>query len=87
MPSLQLILLYGCRLAIYPSGNYIEVTSTNNSLTQRAKKWKCLLNQFVDRWRKDYLLNLHEFRVVKLKAQASCVKVGDIVILKDDNVR
>ena len=80
-------LLYGHRLATSPSGNHFEVTSTSNSLTRRAKNQKRLLNQFVDRWRKDYLLNLREFRVVKLKGQASCVKVGDIVILKDDNVR
>ena len=33
------------------------------------------------------MLNLREFRAVKLRGQATCVKVGDIVILKDDNVR
>ena len=33
------------------------------------------------------MLNLREFRAVKLRGQSSCVKVGDIVILKDDNVR
>ena len=41
----------------------------------------------MNRWKKDYLLNLREFRVVKLKGQGCCVKVGDIVLLKDENVR
>ena len=41
----------------------------------------------MNRWKKDYLLNLREYKVVKLKGQGCCVKVGDIVLLKDDNVR
>ena len=80
-------LIYGRRLVTSPSENHFDVISTNESLTRRARNQKYLLNQFVNRWRKDYLLNLREFRAVKLRDQSSCVKVGDIVILKDDNVR
>ena len=43
----------------------------------------------MNRWKKDYLLSmgLREFRVVKLKGQGCCVKVGDVILLKDENVR
>ena len=41
----------------------------------------------MNRWKKDYLSNLREFRIVKLKGQGCCVKVGDIVLLKDENVK
>ena len=80
-------LLYGCRLVTSPSATHFEIISTNRSLTRRAKNQRYLLSQFVNRWKKDYLLNLREFRVVKLKGQGCCVKVGDIVLLKDENVR
>ena len=79
--------LYGRRLVTSPSATHFEIISTNRSLTRRAKNQRYLLSQFVNRWKKDYLLNLREFRVVKLKGQGCCVKVGDIVLLKDENVR
>ena len=80
-------LLYGRCLVTSPSATHFEIISTNRSLTRRAKNQRYLLSQFVNRWKKDYLLNLREFRVVKLKGQGCCVKVGDIVLLKDENVR
>ena len=80
-------LLYGRRLVTSPSATHFEIISTNWSLTRRAKNQRYLLSQFVNRWKKDYLLNLREFRVVKLKGQGCFVKVGDIVLLKDENVR
>ena len=80
-------LLYGRRLVTSPSATHFEIISTNWSLTRRAKNQQYLLSQFVNRWKKDYLLNLCEFWVVKLKGQGCCVKVGDIVLLKDENVR
>ena len=80
-------LLYGCCLVTSPSATYFEIISTIQLLTRRAKNQRYLLSQFVNRWKKDYLLNLHEFRVVKLKGQGCCVKVGDIVLLKDESVR
>ena len=80
-------LLYGRRLVTSPSATHFEIISTNRSLTRQAKNQRYLLSQFVNRWKKDYLLNLREFRVVKLKGQGCCVKVGDIVLLKDENVR
>ena len=80
-------LLYGRRLVTSPSATHFEIISTNKSLTRRAKNQRYLLNQFVNRWKKDYLLNLREFKVVSLKGQGCCVKIGDIVLLKDENVK
>ena len=77
-------LLYGHRL---PSATHFEIMSTNKALTRRAKNQRFLLNQFANCWKKDYLLSLRGSRVNKLKGQSSCVKVGDVVILKDDNVK
>ena len=80
-------LLYGRWLVTSPNASHFDVINTNESLTRRTRNQKYLLTQFVNRWRKDYLLNLREFRTVKLNGKSSCVKVGDIVILKDDSVR
>ena len=80
-------LLYGRRLVTSPSATQFEIMSTNKALTRRSKNQRFLLNQFANCWKKDYLLSLRESRVAKLKGQASCVKVGDVVILKDDNVK
>ena len=78
-------LLYGNRLAITPSASHHEVVSTNKTLTRRAKNHQRILNQLVSRWRKEYLLSLREYRGVQLKRQGPSIKVGDVVILKDEN--
>ena len=80
-------LLYGRRLVTSPSATHFEIMSTNKALTRRSKNQRFLLNQFANCWKKDYLLSLRESRVAKLNGQASCVKVGDVVILKNDNVK
>jgi len=78
-------LIYGHRLNTSPSASCLEVVSTNKSLTRRARNQRHLLNQFVNCWRKDYLLSLQEFRAARLKGQGPSIKVGDIVILKNES--
>ena len=80
------MLLYANQLAITPSASHHEVVSTNKILTRRAKNHQRILNQIVSRWWKEYLLSLHEYRGVQLKHQGPPIKVGDVVILKDENV-
>ena len=80
-------LLYERRLATSPSASHFEIVSTNKSLTRRVKNQWHLLNQFVIHWRKEYLLSLHEFRTANVKGQGSCVRIGDVVILKDESVK
>ena len=36
---------------------------------------------------KDYFLSLHECRIAKMKDKWPCVRTGDIVILKHENVK
>lgn len=80
-------LVYGRRLATTPNASHLEVCSTHKTLTRRARNQRHLLTQLINCWRKDYLLNLREFRGSKLKNQQCAVNVGDVVILKDDNVK
>lgn len=81
-------LVYGRRLATTPSGRQFEVSSTNKTLTKRAKHQFRVLSNFTRQWQRDYLLSLQERRSVKLSANsndnARKVKVGDIVILKEE---
>ena len=62
-------LLYGHQLVTSPSETHFEIISTNRLLTRRATNQQYLLSQFVNQWKKDYFLNLCEFKVVKLKGQ------------------
>ena len=80
-------LIYGRRLASSPSASHFEVVSTNKSLTKRAKNQRHLLTQLTNCWRKDSLLSLREYRAVKGNSQGPSVRIGDIVIVKDDNTK
>jgi len=80
-------LIYGRRLATTPNASHLEVCSTHKTLTKRSRNQRHLLMQLINCWRKDYLLNLREFRGSKVKNQQPVVNVGDVVILKDDSVK
>ena len=80
-------LIYGRRLASSPSASHFEVVSSNKSLTKRAKNQRHLLTQLTNCWHKDYLLSLREYRAVKGNSQRPSVRIGDIVIVKDDNTK
>ena len=80
-------LIYGRCLATSPSASHFEVVSTNKSLTKRAKNQRHLLTQLTNCWRKDYLLSLREYRAVKGNSQGPSIRIGDIVIVKDDNTK
>ena len=72
-----------------PNSQYLEITSTYESLTRRLKHHRHLLGQFTRRWRNEYLTSLREHAVKNAKDQSdnTGVKVGDIVILKNESVR
>ena len=80
-------LIYGRQLATSPNASHFEIVSTNKTLTRRARHHKNLLTQLTNRWRKEYLSSLLEFRGAKLKGSGSPVKVGDVVILKNHNIK
>ena len=78
-------LIYGHRVVTSPGGRQFDVTSTAKTLTRRHKYQFSLLNNFVKKWQRDYLLSLQERGVKGSKSQkAQQIKIGDIVILKED---
>ena len=77
-------LLYGRRLTSLPNDEVYEIQSTNRSLTKRARHQRNVIQQFTNRWRKEYLLNLREQSVCNSKGKNGSISVGDIVIIKND---
>ena len=77
-------LLYGRRLASIPNDEIYEIQSTNRSLTRRARHQRNVMQQFTNRWRKEYLLNLREQAVCVSRGKNESITVGDIVIIKND---
>ena len=69
------------------NGKYFELVSTYESLSKRAKYHGKLLEHFSQRWRKKYLLNLLESFRSKQVEDKPMIKVGDIVILKNDQTK
>ena len=62
--------------------------STCVSLTKRVKYHQRLLEQFTNRWRREYLLSLREHHSVKRhEASRPQIKVGDVVLLLDDGTK
>ena len=82
-------LIYGRRISTTPNCQYYEITSTYESLTKRLKHHRHLLGQFTRQWRNEYLTSLREHATKNAKRDNDNigVKVGDIVILKNDTVR
>ena len=81
-------LIYGRRITSTPNSTHYEVMSTCVSLTKRMKYHQGLLEQFTNRWRKEYLLSLREHHSVKRREASRChVKVGDVVLLYDDGTK
>ena len=64
-------LVYGRRLATTPGGQQFEVSSTNKTLTKRAKHQFRVLSNFTRQWQREYLLSLQERRSVKLSADSN----------------
>ena len=78
-------LINGRRISATPNEAYYEVISTHETLTRRMKHHQMLIRQFTRRWRREYLLNLREKHLIKSKPQDNRpIKVGDVVILKND---
>ena len=78
-------LIYGRRLCSNPNSQHNEISSTNTSLTRRARYHRQILRQFTSRWRREHLLNLRESSQVNSKRQKTeALTVGDIVIIKND---
>lgn len=75
-------LIYGRRITPLPSGEHFDITSTNQSLTRRARYHKQVLQHFTTQWKREYLTSLRENAKVYNKRNNKEIAVGDIVILK-----
>ena len=80
-------LIYGRKISAVPNNEIFEIVSTHQSLTRRDKHQKYVLTQFTNRWRRDYLLNLRENHMCRVKGRGAAIRVGDVVILKDDSTK
>ncbi len=76
-------LIYGRRITGNHNQESYEVVSTHESLTKRARHHRYLLKQFTKHWRREYLTSLRE-NSRKVNSKELHVKVGDLVILKND---
>lgn len=69
-----------------PNSTHLEIISTYQSLTRRARHRKNLLQQVTKQWRKEYLTSLHEqSNVVNKRNGTQEILVGDIMLLKNDS--
>ena len=65
------------------------LSSTQETITKRARYQRTLTDHFWTRWRKEYLLSLREQHRLEARRQqqASTIKVGEVVIVHEDNLR
>ena len=62
--------------------------STRVIITKRAQYQRNLVDHFWKRWRREYLVDLGEHhRLVASKQKTQPVRVGDVVVVHEDNVR
>ena len=79
-------LINGRKISLLPNDEHFEIISTHNTLTRRQQHHKRLLEQFAKQWRHEYLLSLRERPTTKsANGNPAPVRVGDIVILKNDS--
>ncbi|CAB3999850.1 Hypothetical predicted protein [Paramuricea clavata] len=84
LPLTPSCLIYGRRIATTPNDSQFEISSTNQSLTRRAKHQNRVLKNFTTQWKKDYLLSLRKSSKAQSRA-AEIISVGDIVVLKNES--
>lgn len=61
-----------------------DISNDNLTLSNRWKRLKIVSQQFCQRWRTEYLKELH--RRYKWKRQVDNIKVNDLVIIKDEKI-
>lgn len=78
-------LIYGRQITPTPNDRQYDITSTNQSLTKKAKYHRHLLCQFTNRWRKEYMLSIRETSRALHGPSREMIAVGDVVVLKNDS--
>ncbi|XP_064462610.1 uncharacterized protein LOC135373316 [Ornithodoros turicata] len=77
--------LIGKRLTALPEVETTPAVSTHHSITRRWKYRQRLMNNFWQRWQKEYLLELRSAHLTQDRRSKS-LKEGDLAILREDNV-
>ena len=77
-------LIYGRQITTMPHQRHCNVISTFQSLTKRARYHFRSLEGFTKQWCKDYLLGLREYHRNRTGAIEQSIRVGDIVVLKEE---
>ena len=77
-------LIYSCQIATMPHQRHCNVISTFHSLTKRARYHFRLLEGFTKQWHKEYLLGLREYHQNRTGAIEQSIRVGDIVVLREE---
>ena len=67
-------------------GHY-EIISTYEGLSERARYYQKLLPQFARRWKSEYLLSLSEGSTPRKGSKEPIIKVGDVVILRNEQLK
>ncbi|XP_028400806.1 uncharacterized protein LOC114523939 [Dendronephthya gigantea] len=81
-------LIYGRRLASTPNSAHFESVSTCKSLTRRAKHHRRILEQFISRWRREYLLSLREnSQNLANSRNIAKIEVGDVVVMMNEKTK
>lgn len=80
-------LINGRNLDRLPNDAHFEIVNTYESLSKRARYNRRLLTQFTTSWKREYLLGLLEAYKPKDNANEPVIKVNDIVILRNEQVK
>lgn len=81
-------LINGRRLTTAVNDEHFEIVSTHQSLIRKLKHHRHLLNQFLNQWRRDYLLNLRESHKLNARKYGNpLIQIGDVVVVKSDTCK
>ena len=82
-------LVLGKRILTVPAQGEFDVEDEGrNELLKRDKYLKNVLEHFWKRWKSEYLTQLHEhYQPRSRKKDGPEVKVGDVVLIQEDNVK
>ena len=74
-------LIYGRNISVAPNDKHFEITSTQHSLTKRARHNRKVLDKFTKQWKQEYLLSLRQIANTG-ENKSPKIEPGDIVLLK-----
>ncbi|XP_065180252.1 uncharacterized protein LOC135810689 [Sycon ciliatum] len=80
-------LLLGRRLRSMPDAEHIPRAATAEVVRERAEHLQQLIRHSWTRWRREYLLELRNAHRQQFNANATPIRVGDVVLIEDENAK